>query len=84
MEMRIKQLELMVSALMSSENGITISNNNVSTTPTDAELDTAFGDAAGLYNGFIGLLNDNSLGISVYLCVVVDNEWWYESLTKAI
>jgi hypothetical protein len=60
-----------------------ISNANVSNPPTDSELDVAFGNAAGLGDGFMGLVNDGGAGSTVWLCFVVDGSWWYEALTEA-
>lgn len=87
LEQRIRELELAVETLKATiENDVVISNYNIAgVSPTDAELDSAFGDAAGgaLYNGFIGLLDDNGGGSVVILCIVVNDSWWYESLTLA-
>ena len=57
--------------------------DNVSSPPTDAELDTAFGQPSALGDGFIGLLDDNGAGTTVWLCQVINSAWWYEGLTKA-
>ena len=84
-ERRIAELERKVSSLMSGETGTTISNYNIAgAAPTDAELDAAFGDAADLYNGFMGIVDDNGGTTAVYLCIVVNDAWFYELLTKAV
>ncbi len=59
------------------------STDNVASPPTDAELDTAFGQPAVLGDGFFGLLDDNDAGTTVWLCYVINLAWWYEQLTKA-
>ncbi len=59
------------------------STDNVASPPTDAELDTAFGEPALLGDGFFGLLDDNGAGTTVWLCYVINLAWWYEQLTKA-
>lgn len=61
-----------------------VATNNVSSPPTDAELDTAFGTAANLPSGAFGIVDDNNAQTAVYFCVVVGSTWWYESLTKAV
>ena len=61
-----------------------VATDDVSSPPTDAELDTAFGDSATLGAGFTGLLDDNDAGTAVWLCYVVAGAWWYEALTKAV
>ena len=60
------------------------STANVSSPPTDAQLDSAFGTASDLYTGFVGLLDDNGAGTTVWLCYVVNGAWFYEQLTKAV
>ena len=58
--------------------------DDVSSPPTDAELDTAFGQPGTLGDGFIGILDDNDAGTTVWLCVAMNSLWWYEQLTKAV
>lgn len=62
---------------------IKISDDNVASPPTDAELDTALGDATTLSDGFMGIVDDAGAGTTVWLCVVKNNAWWFEQLTKA-
>jgi hypothetical protein len=55
---------------------------NVTTpTPTIAQLDSAFGTVP---EGFIGLLDDNGSGASVFLVVRSSSAWWIEALTKIV
>lgn len=63
------------------EIGHLIATDNVSAPPTDAELDTAFPNA---YEGFIGLVDDNGAGTTVWLVAYVNSGWWYEGLTAAV
>lgn len=81
---RVTALERLVNRLQSRSNLIPINNANVSSPPTDAELDSAFGDAATMPNGFMGIIDDNGAGTAVWLCVVTNNNWWYEALTTAV
>ena len=84
LDKQVIELERLVNSLMSAERGIPISNDSISKPPTDAELDTAFGNAATLFNGFSGLIDDGGAGNTVYACFVVNNSWWHVSLTKAL
>ena len=60
-----------------------VSSDDVSNPPTDAELDTAFGQPSDVMDGFIGVLDDNGAGTTMWLCVAVNGAWWFEQLTKA-
>lgn len=57
--------------------------NNVSSPPTDAELDTAFGTPADAGDGFLALVDDNNANTAVYLVASNGTSWWYSSMTKA-
>lgn len=78
-------------SLLSEFNGIVyaaagvrtkVSTANV-TTPTDAELDSAFGAPATVGAGFIGIVNDNNGGTDEYLCWSDGTNWFYATGTKA-
>jgi hypothetical protein len=60
-----------------------ISIANVSNPPTDAELDSIFGNPV-LIGNFVGIVNDNGSNIDVWLCVSTGLNWFYENLTKAV
>ena len=60
-----------------------VRNDDVSATPTDAEFDTAFGDAASQLDGFVGLLDDNGAGTTLYAVFQKGSAWFYVALTKA-
>lgn len=62
------------------------STNNVADPPTDAELDTAFGDPTVVGSGFVGILDDNDLGTDCYICWTTGTagEWFYVKGTKAV
>jgi len=81
---RTKELERYQSQSVARSPSVVIANDNVTNPPTDAELDTAFGDAATLPNGFVGLLDDNGAGSVVWFCAIVNDRWWYEQLTVAV
>lgn len=66
------------------EVGAVTSTANVSSPPTDAELDTAFGAASTLPGGFIGVVDDNNAHTTIWLCVAVGGVWGYEQLTIAV
>jgi len=60
------------------------STDNVhDTTPTNAELDTAFGTPATVGRGFLGTIDDASGETNAYLCFSSDNEWFFLKFTKA-
>lgn len=59
----------------------TYSINNVSSPPTEAQIEAAFGPRPA---GWIGLIIDGGSAGAVWLCVKSkSNLWWYEALTKA-
>jgi hypothetical protein len=62
------------------------STDNVADPPTDAELDTAFGDPTTVGSGFIGVLDDNNAGTDCYICWTTGTagEWFYVKGTKAV
>jgi len=53
------------------------------TTPTDAELDTAFGTPAVVGRGFIGTVDDADADARMYFCVASDAGWYWTLMTKA-
>lgn len=59
---------------------VLVSDDNVSATPTAAEITTAFG-AQG--DGFIGVLDDAGAGTTVYVVVRKNSKWWYAAMTEA-
>jgi len=61
-----------------------ISTANVSNPPTDAELDSAFDTPANLPTGFIGLVDDNGAGTTLWVVVADGSNWWYVGLTVAV
>ena len=52
-------------------------------TPTDAELDSAFGTPASLGRGFIGTVDDADADARMFLCVTSDAGWYFTLMTKA-
>ena len=63
---------------------VMVKTDDVSDPPTDAELDSAFGQPGDLGAGFVGLLDDDAAGADVYLCLSDGSNWWYATLTKAV
>jgi hypothetical protein len=63
-----------------------ISNANVSNPPTDAQLDSAFGDPTTKGTGWIGVLDDAGAGTNVYFVYTTGNagEWYYVLGSKAV
>lgn len=61
---------------------ITTSDADV-TTPTDAELDSAFGTPVTVGDGFMAVLDDNGAGTNVWIVVAKNSKWWYAPLTEA-
>lgn len=60
-----------------------VSDANVSSPPTAAELTTIFGDPDSLSEHFCGLIDDNGAGTTVWLIRVRNSTFWYEQLTAA-
>jgi hypothetical protein len=60
--------------------------NDVADPPTDAQLDTAFGDPTVVGSGFVGVLDDNDAGTDCYICWTTGTagEWFYVKGTKAV
>lgn len=60
-----------------------VSTADVSTPPTDAELDSAFGTPATVGAGFTRLINDAGGGAALYLVASDGTNWWHWAGTKA-
>jgi hypothetical protein len=63
---------------------VAYSEANVSNPPTAAEITAAFGSPADLSAQFAGIINDNGAGTNAWLVFVVDTDWFYQALTKAV
>jgi len=61
-----------------------ISTANVSSPPTAAELDSAFGQPAALGAGFVGYIDDNGAGATYWHTAVVNGAWAYVQMAKAV
>lgn len=61
-----------------------ISTANTANPPTNAELVSAFGAAATVGSGFVGILNDNNAGTNEYICWSDGTNWFYSTGTKAV
>lgn len=62
---------------------IKVSTADVSSPPTDAELDSAFGTPAAVGKGFIALVDDNGAGSAGFVVFSDGTNWWYAAGTKA-
>lgn len=60
------------------------SDANVSSPPTDGELDAAFGTPAVVGDGYIGFVDDAGASAQVWLVTSDGAAWWYVSLDKAV
>lgn len=60
-----------------------VDTTDVSSPPTDAELDSALGTPSAVGEGFIALLDDNNAGTAGYLVWSDGSNWWYAAGTKA-
>jgi hypothetical protein len=56
----------------------------VSNPPSDAELDSAFGNPETVGSGFIRLLDDGGAHANEYLVWSDGVSWWYAAGTKAV
>jgi hypothetical protein len=54
------------------------------TTPTDAQLDAAFGTPATLGRGFIGTVDDADGDTNFYIAITSDASWYWVKMTKAL
>ena len=61
-----------------------MSTANVTDPPAAAEIDSAFGTAAAVGAGFIGLINDNNAGLKYWLCMSDGTSWLYGAMTLAV
>lgn len=61
-----------------------VSNTNVSNPPTKAQITSAFGLPASVGDGFVGVIDDNGSGTTLWLCVSKGSEWFYQQLTKSV
>lgn len=63
---------------------VRVSTANVSSPPTDGELDSAFGNPGDVGKGFVAVVDDNGAGTAVYVVASDGTNWWYASMTKAV
>lgn len=60
-----------------------VSTADVSSPPSDAELDSAFGAPGTVGSGFVGIVDDNGSGTASYVVWSDGSNWWYAAGTKA-
>ena len=63
---------------------VEVSRSDVSTPPTDAELDAVFGTPAEVGAGWVQLVDDDGAGSNEYLVWSDGVSWWYASGVKAV
>lgn len=59
------------------------STADVSNPPTDAELDSAFGQPADVGSSFLGILDDNGSHANLWIIASDGANWWHVAMTKA-
>ena len=59
------------------------SDDNVTATPTEAEIIAAFGTAAAVGDGFVGLIDDNGGGTAGFICWSDGSSWLFAAGTVA-
>lgn len=77
-------LESRVKGLSRSNPYVKVSTNNTANPPTAAELVTAFGAAATVGAGFVGIVNDNNANANDYLVFSNGTSYWILTATKAV
>jgi hypothetical protein len=55
---------------------------DVASPPTQANMDSAFGDSAAGNSGMVALINDNNADTAMWLCASNGANWWYVAMTK--
>lgn len=63
---------------------VVVSTDDISTPPSDAELDVAFGTPGDVGEGFVGVVNDGGAGTNVYIVFSDGSYWWHAAMTKAV
>ena len=58
--------------------------DDVSSPPTDAELDSAIGTPSDVGAGYIAIVDDAGTGTAVYLVVSDGTNWWHVAVSKAV
>jgi len=76
-------LDALAEAVVAGDDTLDMSNADVSSPPTSAELESAFGAPATVGAGYTALLDDGGAGSAVYLVASDGTSWWYTALTKA-
>ena len=76
-------LDALAEAVVAGDDTLDMSSADVSSPPTSAELDSAFGAPATVGAGYTALLDDGGAGSAVYLVASDGTSWWYTALTKA-
>lgn len=77
---------LTIAGILNAPDGLRtkVSTADISTPPTDAELDSAFGAPATVGAGFEAFVNDNAGGTAMYHVASDGAGWFYTLMTKAV
>ena len=60
------------------------STDTISASPTKSELTTIFGEPNNINNGLAGIVDSGGTATNVYSIWVMDGEFYWEKLTKAV
>lgn len=83
----IKAVELIEERVKGLSRGnpyVKVSQNNTANPPSATELVTAFGAAATVGAGFVGIVNDNNADANNYLVFSNGTSYWILTATKAV
>ncbi len=80
----VNDLNERVDSLEAQTPNATHSTANVSNPPTNAQLNSAFGQPSQVGAGFIATLDDNGTHTNEYLVWSDGSNWWYATGTKAV
>lgn len=80
----LETLEGRVRGLSRGNPYVKVSQNNTANPPSAAELATAFGAAATVGAGFVGIVNDNNADANNYLVFSNGTSYWILTATKAV
>lgn len=81
---RLAALEKWTEDLRLPETLIPVSRANVSSPPTDAQLDAAFGTPVNVGAGFEAFVDDNDADTTLWHVGSNGTSWWYEQWAKAV
>jgi hypothetical protein len=77
-------LDLLYTLFTTGQLRLQLATPDVSSPPTDAELDAVFGTPAEVGPGFLRLIDDNAAGSALYIIASDGANWWHFTATKAV